>query len=250
MDVTFKIESFEGPLDLLLHLIQKNRVEIADIPISEITEQYMQYLDEMKKFDIEVTGDFLVMAATLLYIKSKMLLPKAKDDEKDEDPRAELVDRLTEYAKYKEAVNFLNPRQEIGRYYFNKEPEKIKLPKVRYIDVQFPISLLFEAFANVIENQELKKPVKKEAFDVIVRREIVSVSDRIRFIRLMFNEKKIISFEEFFEDVTTKAQAVSTFLAILELISHGNLLLESEENRLLFSLSGEEDEFNWTDSDY
>ena len=149
-----------------------------------------------------------------------------------------------------ERFEVLNPRQEIGRYYFNKEPEKIKLPKVRYIDVQFPISLLFEAFANVIENQELKKPVKKEAFDVIVRREIVSVSDRIRFIRLMFNEKKIISFEEFFEDVTTKAQAVSTFLAILELISHGNLLLESEENRLLFSLSGEEDEFNWTDSDY
>ena len=250
MDVTFKIKEFEGPLDLLLHLIQKNKVEITDIPISEITEQYMEYLEELKRFDIEITGDFLVMAATLLYIKSRMLLPKQKDDEDGEDPRTELVDRLIEYAKYKEAVGFLSPRQESGRYFFDKAPEKIELPKVRYIDMQFPVSLLFEAFANVMENHELKKPIKKEAFDVIVRREIVSVSDRIKYIRSMFKDKKNILFEEFFEDVTTRAQAVSTFLAMLELISHGNLRLLSEEKGLLFNLSGEEDEFNWTGSDY
>lgn len=249
MEVTFKIEAFEGPLDLLLHLIQKNKVEITDIPISEITEQYMDYLEEMKRFDIEVTGDFLVMAATLLYIKSRMLLPKQKDEDGDEDPRTELVDRLVEYAKYKEAVEFLSPRQESGRFFFDKTPEKIQLPKVRYIDAQFPVSLLFDAFANVMENHELKKPVKREAFDVIVRREIVSVSDRVKHIRNMFAEKKEILFEEFFADVTTRAQAVSTFLAVLELISHGNLRLISEDD-LLFSLSGEEDEFNWSDSDY
>ncbi len=250
MDVTFKIKEFEGPLDLLLHLIQKNKVEITDIPISEITEQYMEYLEEMKRFDIEVTGDFLVMAATLLYIKSRLLLPKQKDEEGEEDPRTELVDRLIEYAKYKEAVEFLSPRQESGRYFFDKAPEKIQLPKVRYIDVQFPVSLLFEAFANVMENHELKKPVKKEAFDVIVRREIVSVSDRIKYIHKKFNNKSQIKFEDFFEDVTTKAQAVSTFLAVLELLTHGNLVLESEENGLLFSLSGEDDEFDWTGGDY
>ncbi len=250
MDVTFKIKEFEGPLDLLLHLISKNKVEITDIPISEITEQYMEYLEEMKRFDIEVTGDFLVMAATLLYIKSRLLLPKQKDDEDEEDPRTELVDRLIEYAKYKEAVEFLSPRQESGRYYFDKSPEKIQLPKVRYVDMQFPVSLLFEAFANVMENHELKKPVKKEAFDVIVRREIVSVSDRIKYIFNTFKGKSEIKFEDFFGDVTTRAQAVSTFLAILELLSHGNLLLLNEENGLIFSLSGEEDEFNWTGSDY
>lgn len=250
MEVTFKIKEFEGPLDLLLHLISKNKVEITDIPISEITEQYMDYLEEMKRFDIEVTGDFLVMAATLLYIKSRMLLPKQKDEEDDQDPRAELVDRLLEYAKYKEAVEFLSPRQESGKYYFDKSPEKIQLPKVRYIDMQFPVSLLFEAFANVMENHELKKPVKKEAFDVIVRREIVSVSDRIKYITKTFKNKEEIKFEDFFKDVTTRAQAVSTFLAILELLSHGNLLLLDEENGLLFRLSGEENEFNWTGSDY
>lgn len=250
MDVTFKIKEFEGPLDLLLHLIQKNKVEITDIPISEITEQYMEYLEEMKKFDIEVTGDFLVMAATLLYIKSRLLLPKPKDEEEGEDPRTELVDRLIEYAKYKEAVEFLSPRQESGKFYYDKAPEKIELPKVRYIDMQFPVSLLFEAFANVMENHELKKPVKKEAFDVIVRREIVSVSDRIKYIHTRFKGKTDIRFDDFFEDVTTRAQAVSTFLAILELLSHGNLMLESEENGLLFSLSGEEDEFDWTGGDY
>lgn len=250
MEVTFKIESFEGPLDLLLHLIQKNKVEITDIPISEITEQYMEYLEEMKRFDIDVTGDFLVMAATLLYIKSRMLLPKQKDEDGEDDPRTELVDRLVEYAKYKEAVDFLSPRQESGKFYFDKSPEKIQLPKVRYIDAQFPVSLLFEAFANVMENHELKKPVKRESFDVIVRREIVSVSDRIRHIRAMFDGKKEILFDEFFADVTTRAQAVSTFLAILELIRHGNLSLVDDENGLLFNLSGEDDEFNWTDSNY
>lgn len=250
MEVTFKIKEFEGPLDLLLHLISKNKVEITDIPISEITEQYMEYLEEMKRFDIEVTGDFLVMAATLLYIKSRLLLPKQKDEEDEEDPRAELVDRLIEYAKYKEAVEFLSPRQESGKFYFDKSPEKIELPKVRYIDMQFPVSLLFEAFANVMENHELKKPVKKEAFDVIVRREIVSVSDRIKYITKTFKGKEEIKFEDFFHDVTTRAQAVSTFLAILELLSHGNLLLIAEDDVLLFKLSGEEDEFNWTGSDY
>ncbi len=250
MEVTFKIQDFEGPLDLLLHLIQKNKVEITDIPIAEITEQYMEYLEEMKRFDIEVTGDFLVMAATLLYIKSKLLLPSQKDEEDGVDPRAELVDRLIEYAKYKEAVEFLSPRQESGKYYFDKSPEKIELPKVRYIDARFPVSLLFEAFANVMENHELKKPVKREAFDVIVQREIVSVSDRIKYIREMFKNKDVITFDEFFEDVTTRAQAVSTFLAILELLSHGNLNLENEEGKLLFNLSGEENEFDWTGSDY
>ncbi|MFA7636924.1 MAG: segregation/condensation protein A [Monoglobales bacterium] len=250
MDVTFKIKEFEGPLDLLLHLIQKNKVEITDIPISEITEQYMEYIDEMKRFDIEVTGDFLVMAATLLYIKSRLLLPKQKDEEEGEDPRTELVDRLIEYAKYKEAVEFLYPRQESGKYYFDKLPEKIKLPKVRYVDMQLEVSLLFEAFANVMENHELKKPVKKEAFDVIVQREIVTVSDRIKYITTVFKNKKDIRFEDFFEDVTTRAQAVSTFLAILELLSHGNLMLERVENGLLFSLSGEKDEFDWTGGDY
>ena len=250
MEVTFKIESFEGPLDLLLHLIQKNKVEITDIPIAEITEQYMEYLEQMKRFDIEVTGDFLVMAATLLYIKSRMLLPKQKDEDGEEDPRTELVDRLVEYAKYKEAVDFLSPRQESGKFFFNKSPEKIQLPKVRYIDAQFPVSLLFEAFANVMENHELKKPVKRESFEVIVRREIVSVSDRIKHLRKMFKEKSEIFFDEFFSDVTTRAQAVSTFLAVLELISHGNMRLVDEENGLLFNLSGEEDEYNWSDSNY
>ena len=118
--VTFKLETFEGPLDLLLHLIQKNKVNIYDIPIAELSRQYMEYLDSMKESDLEVTSEFVVMAAQLLYIKSKMLLPDDNEDEDEGDPRAELVDRLIEYAKYKEAVEFLSPRQETGRLYFDK----------------------------------------------------------------------------------------------------------------------------------
>ncbi len=249
MEVTFKIETFEGPLDLLLHLIQKNKMNITDIPIAEITAQYLEYLEKMKQFDMEITGEFLVMAATLLYIKSKMLLPKTEEEKEEGDPRAELVDRLIEYAKYREAVEFLTPRQESGKYMFNKQPDNVKLPKVRYVDAKFPISLLIEAFANVMENQELRKPIKKESFDVIVQREVVTVSECINKIFKLFELKADIYFKDFFEGVTTRAQAVSTFLAILELMRHGAIILVDDTD-LLFNLSGEENEFDWTGSDY
>lgn len=160
-EVTFKLEAFEGPLDLLLHLISKNKVSITDIPITLITEQYMDYLNEMKRFDMEITGEFLVMAAQLLYIKSKMLLPREDEEVKGEDPRAELVDRLIEYAKYKDAVGFLSERQFSDKYIFYKSPDKIAVPKVKYIDTEIPLSKLIEAYQGILERQERRKPIKK-----------------------------------------------------------------------------------------
>src|SRR5690554_6682684 len=114
MSYNVKLEVFEGPFDLLFHLIEKNEVDIYDIPIAVITRQYLQYLDELRFFDIEIASEFLVMAATLLHIKSKMLLPNPKDEtmKEDEDPRQQLVERLMEYKKYKEVTGELSKREE------------------------------------------------------------------------------------------------------------------------------------------
>ena len=225
MEVTFKLETFEGPLDLLLHLIQKNKVSITDIPIAMITAQYMEYLEQMKKFDMEVTGDFLVMAAQLLYIKSKMLLPRDEKEEDGDDPRAELVDRLIEYAKYRSAVEFLTPRQNMSRYVFYKQPDKIDLPKVKYIETAMPLSKLLDAYASVMERQERRRPVRREAFEAIVKRETVPVSARIKYLFSLYETRRLICFDEFFGDAVTRAEAVSTFLAVLELIKGKRILV-------------------------
>lgn len=249
--VTFKLETFEGPLDLLLHLINKNKVSITDIPITLITEQYMDYLNQMKKFDMEITGEFLVMAAQLLYIKSKMLLPSDEKEENEEDPRTELVDRLTEYAKYKDAVGFLSERRFSDKYIFYKQPDKIAVPKVKYIETEIPIARLMEAYQGILERQERRKPIKKEVFDVMVKRESVPVSDRIKYIYAVFKEKDVLSFEELFKDAETRPSAVSTFLAILELIRRSCMLIDEDESgTLLCRLIGDEYEFDTVDSDY
>ncbi len=251
MEVTFKLETFEGPLDLLLHLIQKNKVSIADIPIAMITEQYLEYLEEMKKFDMEITGDFLVMAAQLLYIKSKMLLPQEEKDEDVPDPRAELIDRLTEYAKYRNAVDFLNPRQNMGKYMFYKKPDKIDLPKVKYVDMDIPLSKLLDAYHDVMERRERKRPVRREAFETIVKRETVPVSARIKYLFSLYDNRELISFEEFFEEVQTRAEAVSTFLAVLELVRRTYMIITEDENgKLMCRLEGNKEDFDAIDDEY
>ena len=251
MEVTFKLETFEGPLDLLLHLIQKNKVSITDIPIAMITSQYLEHLEEMKKFDMEITGDFLVMAAQLLLIKSKMLLPKTEEEGEETDPRAELVDRLVEYAKYRNAVEFLDPRQNMSKYVFYKDPDKIELPKVKYVDMGIPLQKLLEAYRDVMERQERRKPVRREHFEVIVKRETVPVSARIKYLFSLYETRKTVCFDEFFEETETRAEAVSTFLAVLELIRKTYMTIEEDENgRLICRLEGDASDFEGIDSDY
>ena len=204
----------------------------------------------MKRFDMEITGEFLVMAAQLLYIKSKMLLPDDSEDEDEGDPRAELVDRLIEYAKYKNAVDYLQPRQNMDKLVFYKTPDDIEIPKVRYVETQIPVSRLLEAMAAVLERNERKAPIKKEYFEVIVKRESVTVASRIKFMFAAFKERDNFEFEEIFEEVFTKPAAVSTFLAVLELMRRGNLEITEEEDKLICRLSGDESEFESIDSDY
>ena len=248
--VKFHLETFDGPLDLLLHLIRKNKVEITDIPVVEITRQYLEYLDQMKEFDMDITCEFLVMAAQLLYIKSKMLLPADEEEGEQVDPRGELVDRIIEYAKYKDAAGYLLPRQEYGKYMFGGYGENINLPPITAEDINMPPEKLTEAFLNVLERFERKKPVSRRPFEEIVRRETVPVSVRIRYIFELSRKIDILYFDTFFSEAATKAEAVSTFLAVLEMIRRGNMLIEEENGRLRCKVSGDESEFDSIDSDY
>jgi segregation and condensation protein A len=213
----FKLPVFEGPLDLLLHLIKKNKIDIYDIPIVEITKQYLDYLELMKELNLEIAGEFLVMAATLIYIKSKMLLPpdETQEEEKPEDPRAELVQRLLEYQAFKEASLKLREREEIWRNIFRRTP-----PKITDLDhepdlLPFEVSLfdLISAFKNLLS----KTP--EEVIEIT--RETLTVSDRINYIMDRIKGRNGIRFEDLFEDNQTRLTLIITFLALLELMRLG-----------------------------
>ena len=144
-ELSFSLEIFEGPLELLLHLLKKNKVSIYDIPIESITVQYMEYLEKMEAFDMELSSEFLIMASELLYIKSKMLLPR--HEEEDEDPRKNLADRLIEYQRMKTLAGYLKEHEEDSRYLFFKEPDAIAQPAPDYSDQTFDIERLMAAFS-------------------------------------------------------------------------------------------------------
>ncbi|MCI5971272.1 MAG: segregation/condensation protein A [Oscillospiraceae bacterium] len=217
--LSFKLQTFEGPLDLLLHLIKKNKVSVYDIPIVEITNQYLEYLDKMEQFDLEISSEFLYMASELLYIKSKMLLPKHDEDE--EDPRRDLADRLVEYEKIKKAKEKLEKMQYQGYLSFYKPPtlpEKENKPKrIEHIDIE----KLTEAFMTVIEKTERKMPPPKEKFEGIVAHVTISVEDKTAYYLSRIKKGESVSFFKMFENVESRSEAVSAFLAILELMRSG-----------------------------
>ena len=210
-----KLATFEGPMELLLHLIQVNKIDIYDIPIAALTEQYMAYLAEMRRFDIEVASEFLVMAATLLLIKSRMLLPKTpKETEEDEeiDPREELVRRIVEYQRYKKVSLEMAERAEEESRFVGRAPAELP---VRLAPPQgLSVNDLWEAFRRVLEvKRELTIP------EAIVAHEEYRVEDQMQMIveRLLETEDGKTAFEELFS-VGTRDELVATFLALLELI--------------------------------
>ncbi len=211
---TFRLEGFEGPLDLLLHLIQKNELDIFNIPIFLITKQYLEYLQLMKVLNLDIAGEYLLMASTLLHIKSKMLLPKSSDGEEgeEEDPRAELVRRLLEYQKYKEAALEMEKRPLLDRDVFIRlapaEPEEE--PEDERIEVN--LFELLEAFRRVLER------VKPETVHE-VRLEHMSVEDKIQeILALLEKEKRSMAFHRLFPENASRRVVVVTLLAILELV--------------------------------
>ena len=234
MDISFRLESFEGPLDLLLHLIEKNKMDIYDIQISVITDQYMEYLAGMGK-DADTMSEFLVMAATLLDIKAKMLLPVEKDEEgNEEDPRLELVSQLLEYKLYKYMSYELKDLEIDASRAMYREP-KIPPEVKNYtapidLDVflkDVTLSRLKEVFDDVLKRSSLKVNQEAVAFGRI-RREPVSMPDRINYIRRYTARHKSFSFRSLIEKQKTREYVIVTFLAVLELMKAGQLIAVQE----------------------
>ena len=217
MGYKLKLDVFEGPLDLLLYLIKKNDIDITDIPITKITEQYMQYIEMMKMLDLDIVGDFLVMAATLMQIKSKMLLPPdpSEEDEEEIDPRDELARRLLEYKKFKEIAETLKVKEEERKELFARnisEEERRQLSE----DAK---EVVFEANLFDLINA-LSEALRKVPEDVIheITREEFTVEQKIHDVLHLLLKKSSVKVSKLFAQAQTKMEAIVTFLAILELI--------------------------------
>jgi segregation and condensation protein A len=232
MDMTVKLQVFEGPLDLLLYLIEKNKVNIYDIPIVEITNQYMEYLTEMKKRDLNILSEFLVMAATLIDIKSKMLLPSNPDEEEEEeDPRAELVQQLLEYKMYKCMAYELKDRQ------IDAERVMFKAPTIpdevaafeEPVDLEELVSDVTLAKLNEIFQSIMKKQVDK--IDPVrskfgkIQKEEVSLEERMNYLEDYAKTHRQFSFRNLLAGQSGKMEVIVTFLAILELMKMGKIFI-------------------------
>lgn len=220
----FKLPVFEGPLDLLLHLIRENKIDIYDIPIVEITHQYMVYIELMKELDLEIAGDFLVMAATLIHIKSRTLLPPAEEEaeEPEEDPRSELVKRLMEYQTYKESSLSLRKREEIWKNVFHRG-----LPDKNEFEFE-PEPVLFEANVFDLISAFQKMLEKAPEQNLEITRETLTVADKINHIVERIENVDGIRFEDLFDEGYTKVTLLVTFLAVLEVVRLGLVKIYQE----------------------
>ncbi|MGX7243302.1 segregation/condensation protein A [Enterococcus quebecensis] len=236
-EINVKLDVFEGPLDLLLHLIKKLEIDIYDIPIAAVTEQYMNYIHTMKTLELEIAGEYLVMAATLMAIKSKMLLPKqelevTEEDELlgGEDPRDALVAQLLEYRKFKYAAGLLHEKESERSLYYTKEPmdiDEYKEDNPFLEPNQINTIDLFLAFHAMLEKKKSRQPVETTVAgdDVSIEEKIATISEKMRQI----DRNTPIDFDSFFTSYS-KQEVVTTFMALLELMKKGVIHVEQEEN--------------------
>jgi segregation and condensation protein A len=213
----FKLPAFEGPLDLLLHLIKENKIDIYDIPIAQITHQYIEYLELMKELNLEIAGEFIVMAATLIHIKSRLLLPpeETPQDEQIEDPRTELVRRLLEYQSFKDASSNLKEQENIWRNIFHKAPPSEGEFEPEFEPMLFEVSLfdLITAFKGLLS----KAPPET----MEITRETLTVADKINFLMEKLAADDSMKFEDLFEGSFARVTLIITFIALLEVIRLG-----------------------------
>lgn len=236
--IDVRLNVFEGPLDLLLHLIEKNKVNIYDIPIVTITEQYLEYVNNMEEEDLDVMSEFLVMAATLIRIKSKMLLPKEEEAEEDEeDPREELVRRLLEYKMYKYAAGELKDLELLGNKAFYKKATIP--PEVRNVKQEVdPYELIAKADVDLAKLNEIFKSVMRKQVEKVdpirsrfkeIEREEISLEAKMAEIREQMRGLEGINFRTLLEMQASKMNIIVTFLAILELMKVGAITIRQEE---------------------
>lgn len=223
-----ELESFQGPLDLLLHLIKKHEMNVFDIPILEITEKYLEYARIIEELDLDQAGDFILMAATLAHIKSRMLLPpdeaEAEEEVEENDPREELVRRLLEYQSFKDAADRLAERPMLGRDEFARAPDFALADAREEVDIEEVSAFaLIEIFQEILERAKENNPHE-------VQMESVSVEERIAIVLRALGLEKRVTFRSLFTDVFTRSALVATFLGILELARLRVLRLYQAQN--------------------
>lgn len=238
MNYKVTINDFEGPMDLLLHLVKQNNINIIDLNVEEITEQYLKYIKEAEELNLDIASEYLTLAAELIEIKSSSLLPKKEsfDDEYEEDPRENLINRLIEYQKYKDVLNEFKTLEEERKKYLSKPASNLKEfcdnENIDYGDLT--LDLLTQAFQKFLERKEDEKPLNTK----ITKKEY-SISVRSNEIKKILKQKKKVNFEELFE-VVTKDYVVVTFLSILSMAKKGELLITQDDNfsNIVVSLKG------------
>lgn len=222
------IDNFDGPLDLLLHLIKEQDIDIYDIKIEDITKQYLDYIRHMKELNLEIASEYLVMASELIEMKSKMLLPKKKekeDDDYEEDPRELLIERLLAYKRYKEVTSEFKDLELTRKMVFTREPDNLN----RYVKEdenieELGVADLIDAFNNLLKRKELDRPIATK----ITKKEL-SVTEKVNKIKNILRNKKKINFEDIFE-VSTKEEVIISFLSVLEMVKKDEILLTQEGN--------------------
>ena len=211
-----KLANFEGPLDLLLYLIKKNEVDVYDIPIALITAQYLDYLDLMQELDLDVAGEFLVMASTLIHIKSRMLVPRietATDAEDEEDPRDVLMRRLLEHQKFKAAAELLHEREIVRSAQWTRPDSRVEDIAGEPFERELEVDLfsLLQAFQSVIARSRERPPIMLPA-------EVVPIETRIEQLMERLSETQACAFQDLFDDAASRRDLITTFLAVLEMI--------------------------------
>lgn len=227
MEYKFTINDFEGPLDLLLHLIKQSNISIYDINIVEIAEQYLNFINSKENINLNIASEYLIMAAELMEIKSKMLLPKQEkeDNEEELDPKETLINKLLEYNKYKNIIPQFQELQNKRNDIYTKEPENLNIFEAEFISNESSdLQLLIDALNNFLNEQKIKQPL-----NTTITKKEYSISKRNLEIKKILKTKKIINFVELF-DIITKEYVVITFLSILDLAKKNEIIIEQDKN--------------------
>jgi segregation and condensation protein A len=225
-----KIQNFEGPLDLLFHLIEKSKFNIYDIPINDVTDQYMEYLYAMNELNLDIASEFIVMAATLLHIKSKMLLPDKKNvDEEETDPREELVTRLIQYKRFKEYSGVLRQKEIEWAKVFYKFPEPIEKKKI-YDDIEITVNELVNMYSGIVLGNVNKINKKTQIKNPVIQHERVSLKLKMKEIIQNLADKMFIAFSDMFsKKKSTKKEIVTGFIAVLELARQKKITVKQKK---------------------
>lgn len=212
-----KIDNFEGPLDLLCHLIDENKMNIYDINLSEITDQYIEYLRKQKELELEIASEFLVMASTLLYLKSKNLLPKQQEDEEEEITEEEIIRRIIEYKKFKEISKVLKQNYIINSNRFFKIPEEIKLPKQK-LEKGYDSGVIIEIYKNLIERNSVKLNQNAKNIEKIALVENYTVASKVKeMYKVLVKQKRFVFNKLFSINKRNKQEVITAFSGLLEL---------------------------------